>query len=304
MVASGPRCHLVRHQSPACRWELAMRRPAACLQPYVREHYTGYVEETPAPLQRRELPAPLAALIFDLGPPLRLLDLDDPTQVSRYPGGFFAGIGERPALTEHDGVAHGIQVNLTPIGARLFAGAPMSAFADRVVALEDVAGADGREISERLAGARDWDARFDLLDDFLARRITRARVDSRPVAWALGQIEASGGLVDIGGLARELGYSARHLIALFRDRVGLPPKQLARLHRFDRVVALVKRGDAGGWASIAVACGFYDQAHLIRDVRHFSGLTPTALAQTLAGDAGAVLYQQVNSVQAAAGGAT
>jgi AraC-like DNA-binding protein len=67
------------------------------------------------------------------------------------------------------------------------------------------------------------------------------------------------------------------------------------------VMEHIQRGDGGGWASIALACGFYDQAHLIRDVRRFSGLTPTALLQTLGADASAVAYQQVNSVQAAPG---
>ncbi len=62
------------------------------------------------------------------------------------------------------------------------------------------------------------------------------------VAWACQRIEASAGAVDIGRLAGELGYGSKHLIALFRDRVGVPPKLLARLVRFDH---LVRRLDDG-----------------------------------------------------------
>jgi AraC-like DNA-binding protein len=57
---------------------------------------------------------------------------------------------------------------------------------------------------------------------------------------------------------------------------------VARLARFDRLTQLLRRGDAS-WAGLAAMLGFSDQAHLTREVRHFSGLTPTALSELLTG---------------------
>lgn len=94
--------------------------------------------------------------------------------------------------------------------------------------------------------------------------------------------------MSVGDLADELGWSRRHLVARFREQVGLPPKVLARVLRFQRSLRL--RGADGRprpWAEVALACGYYDQAHLNRDFRQFAGCTPTELlAARLPGGAG------------------
>ncbi|HZJ71284.1 MAG TPA: helix-turn-helix domain-containing protein, partial [Planctomycetota bacterium] len=80
--------------------------------------------------------------------------------------------------------------------------------------------------------------------------------------------------VDIGSVCRQTGYSRRHVIALFREHVGLPPKLLARIVRFDRLVRHLGAGGRGTWAELALDFGYYDQAHLAHDVKEFSGVTP------------------------------
>jgi methylphosphotriester-DNA--protein-cysteine methyltransferase len=97
------------------------------------------------------------------------------------------------------------------------------------------------------------------LDDVLSERIVESRVQTSLVSWAVRRIEESGGAVDMRALARELGYSRKHVIDLFRDQVGLPPKLLARIVRFDRLVQHLKRGGSGTWAHLALEFGYYDQ---------------------------------------------
>jgi transcriptional regulator GlxA family with amidase domain len=80
--------------------------------------------------------------------------------------------------------------------------------------------------------------------------------------------------VPVGALAQELGCSRRHLVAGFRQHVGLPPKRLARVLRFQRVVSLLDRSGGDGLGDIAAACGYYDQPHLNRDFRQFAGASP------------------------------
>ena len=57
--------------------------------------------------------------------------------------------------------------------------------------------------------------------------------------------------------------------------MGLPPKLLARIVRFDRLLRQLRTGAAMSWADLALECGYYDQAHLVREVRRFTGVTPT-----------------------------
>jgi AraC-like DNA-binding protein len=83
-----------------------------------------------------------------------------------------------------------------------------------------------------------------------------------------------------------LGWSHRLLIARYRDVVGLPPKLVARIVRFERLTALLAADGAADWAGAATACGYFDQAHLAREVRELADFTPTELRA-----------QIVNSVQ-------
>jgi AraC-like DNA-binding protein len=269
------RAKVVSEQAGGQGWEMAFRSPPACVQPYVRQ-YCGYVETTPGTLRRYEFPLPHVVVIFEFGPPIRLVDPADQSRSDRFPGGFAAGISGTTAITEHDGFQAGMEVMFTPIGARLFFDFPMHELAGRIVSLRDVLRPAERDISARLGDAGDWDARFDLLDDFIAGRIAGARARTQLASWAIDRIEETGGQLDIGALARELGYSQKHLITLFRDHVGIPPKLAARLFRFDRVVQHIRNGAPGSWAEIAAACGYYDQAHLNREMRLFTGTTPTA----------------------------
>ena len=77
-------------------------------------------------------------------------------------------------------------------------------------------------------------------------------------------------------LTEEIGCSRRYLIGLFNDHVGLPPKLIARILRFEHALEFADGGEIG-WAEIAQRCGYYDQAHMIRDFRAFTGQSPKRL---------------------------
>jgi transcriptional regulator GlxA family with amidase domain len=78
-----------------------------------------------------------------------------------------------------------------------------------------------------------------------------------------------------------MGVSERHLRRLFRETVGVSPKTFARMSRFQRALQAARSDGRAGWASIAAAAGYYDQAHLIADFRVLAGVTPQALLREL-----------------------
>jgi AraC-like DNA-binding protein len=261
-------------------WELASREPCAPLRPYVRR-LAGYDERSPQPQSQRQLPEPFVVLIFEFGAPLRVTLGSGAREATRHPGGFVAGLGDAFAITEHEGSQRGVQVDLTPTGARRFLDLPLSEIAGRIVALRDLQPAEHRTLDERLDALPDWVARLDLVEALLARRILGSRVDTTRVDRAVGRIEAAGGALEVGSLAHELGISPKHLITLFHDQVGAPPKLLARLVRFQRLMRSTRCGVEVPWAELAMTHGYYDQAHLARDVKRFTGLTPTEVRRSL-----------------------
>ena len=79
----------------------------------------------------------------------------------------------------------------------------------------------------------------------------------------------------------EIGLSHTRFIRLFREAVGLTPKLFCRIQRFRAVVERTAGAVAIDWARVAATCGYFDQAHLIRDFQAFSGTSPAAYAQSL-----------------------
>jgi transcriptional regulator GlxA family with amidase domain len=137
-----------------------------------------------------------------------------------------------------------------------------------------VLGRAGAELPERLWEVEGWERCFALLEAEMSELAARARRPSQAVGWAWGRMRVSGGRATIGGLAEELGLTHRRLIAGFREQVGLPPKALGRLLRFERVSRLLLHTPAPRLAEVAFDCGYYDQAPLNRDFREFAGTRP------------------------------
>jgi AraC-like DNA-binding protein len=262
----------VRHQSAALgRLERMERAPHPLLASVVRR-YCGYDHDGTEVIRRREVAQDEVTIILSLGPLLRVGGPRHPEE--RY-GSFVAALNDSWAITEHRGPLRGIEVNLSPLGAHMLLGLPMHELSEHLVLpLEDVLGVAADALVERLAEAPGWGERFALLDRFIAERVGRARPATPDVAWAWQRLRATGGLLPVGQLARDLGCSRRHLIWRFREQVGPAPKTAARLIRFQRTVRLLERHDGGRFAEIAQHCGYYDQAHMNREFRELAGAPP------------------------------
>ena len=276
---------VVRHEAADGYWELVYAPPAPHLRPLV-EDYCGFTEKTAGSIRRREFPSGRVVMIIDFGPTLALVDPDAPNSVTRHAAGFVAGLHEHYAVTETDGAQCGLEVRLTPLGAVLVFGVAMHDLTNRVVGLTGVFGRVGADLTDRLYHLPDWHARFRMLDRILTQRIARAQPVSGGLARAWHRLELSGGTVSMGRLAAELGCSRKHLVAQFRDQIGLPPKRLARIIRFDRALDRLTRQPGRGLAGIAQDCGYADQAHLNRDFRQFAGGSPTDLLRRQLPDGG------------------
>ena len=128
--------------------------------------------------------------------------------------------------------------------------------------------------------ARDWETRFDILEEFVLRRASQgARGPSPGVSWAWRQLRRANGQVEIGRLAKELGCSRKHLVAQFHEQIGAAPENHRAHPALPARRAPVQPRDARtspvSGADVAIACGYFDQAHFIKDFRQLAGITPT-----------------------------
>src|SRR5208282_2414018 len=142
------------------------------------------------------------------------------------------------------------------------------------VALEDLS----RRLFRELARLRDLSSlthALAALDPVLHAFAERSEQDD-PISYAVREIERSSGLISVRSVADGVGWSTRQLQRRFKESVGISPKLFGRMQRFQRVFRAME-SSASNWIDTAVRCGYYDQAHLIRDFREFSGRSPTTL---------------------------
>jgi AraC-like DNA-binding protein len=231
--------------------------------------YYGFQETTPTPVRRREGPRPDVVLIISFGDEWVI----DGARFTSFVG----GLHRRQVTTEHGGRSFGIHVDLAPPTAHMLFRLPMHLLAERVVSIEDVL--DEPALAERLHDAGRWADRFRLLDEVIAKRLADARPPSSGVVWAWRRLVETDGRIAVGTLAEQLGWSRKRMVVRFREEIGLPPKAVARLLRFDRARQLAEDAERPDWARIAAECGYYDQSHLSNDFRAVTGRTPATFFQ-------------------------
>ena len=258
--------------------EAVAARPAGALAGFV-QRYLGYRLDGP-PGVHRGLPSRQLTFIVSLAEPVEMLSLPDPNQAPAAMQAFVGGLHTHAARIRDPGHQHGIAVELTPLAARAVLGMPASELTSKVVDLEEVLGVPGRQLTERLGNAPDWRSRFATLDDALTRGL-REEAGLVPEVrrawdWIVGRV---GTEPDVDRLARHVGWSRRHLTARFHREVGLPPRQLSRVLRFERSCQFLRSGAAGTYADLAARAGYYDQAHMTHEWHRLAGCTPSEWAR-------------------------
>jgi AraC-like DNA-binding protein len=262
--------------------------------------YSGYRQQGVPPARHRGLPSPYLTLIITLDDPLTVARHPDPAD---RPGDYrtlVGGLHTTPALISHPGRQSGVQVQLSPLGARALLGLPAGELAGRDLAADDVLGGVAAELHERMRAAADWPARFAILDQVLLARADLDQQVSPDIAEAWRLLVRSGGQIRAAELADHVGWSPRYLQQRLRTETGLTPKAAARVTRFDRARRILQRQAASGTASVpgsaaaaggaaptsasggavvtladvAAGCGYYDQAHLAREFRALAGCPP------------------------------
>jgi AraC-like DNA-binding protein len=209
--------------------------------------------------------------MISFGDPLVLLGDGDHRSVRS----FVSGLQTESTITERLGHQHGLHVQLSPLAAYSLLGLPMHSLTNVLVDLPAVLGRTSMQLVERLASASDWPERFDLLRAALAARMTNGPEPTPAVVEAWHRLRATNGTARIADLVRQSGLSHRHLVARFREEVGMTPKSLARVLRFEHSLSMLESGDT--LADVAIAAGYYDQAHLNRDFKALAGCSPRAV---------------------------
>lgn len=228
----------------------------------------------------RVLPNGVMELIFNLGGPQRVVH--GAGRYTRYRELWVAGIQRAPLDIASEQDSQLVGIRFRPGGAAPLLGLPAHAITDAVVELSGAGLGWARGLRQRLLDASSCAERAAIAEQELTARLLSGRAVDPRIALSLRAMARLPAGLRLSSLAAELGVSHKHLIALFKREVGVPPKTLQRVLRFQAALQAISTSPAPSWTHVAHACGYADQSHLNHDFRALAGIAPSAyLAQRL-----------------------
>lgn len=164
---------------------------------------------------------------------------------------------------------------MTPAGWSALMGEEAPAYVDRAFDARQIFGDWIMQVREQLLAASEFSEQIEIgclaaEDIFRFKDKAPFEFTSKVDSWL-----SQAGDPDVELLAQNTGLSLRQLERMTKRHYGMPPKKLARKYRALRTAQALAHGDSLDDAGLALA--FYDQSHLIREVKQFTGLTPTQL---------------------------
>ena len=159
-------------------------------------------------------------------------------------------------------------------GAAAVLGVPADATTGTAIAIDDLLGADAGRLRDDLDAAPAWHDELDRFEVFLRSRLDPELGRLRRVERAVTML-ATPARPSITGLAADLGITVQHLGREFRHWVGLSPRWIVRLARLQGLLDAIDTRDDVPWGALAFQFGYADQAHLSREFRALTALTPT-----------------------------
>ncbi|GAA3162868.1 AraC family transcriptional regulator [Blastococcus jejuensis] len=250
-------------------FEFTERRPAGRLGRYVESvwHARGQIPYA------RERIAPTGSTVAGivLGPPIRQIPAGGSPFLAET--GFLIGPHDRPLVNEPTGRTDCVGVVTTPIGCAAVFGVPPATLRGQVRSLLDVWPPGVALRRDLLTG--DPTTKLDRTEAVLTAGLDESDRALDRCAAVVATLEA-GPARPVGEIAAELGISHGHLDREFTRVVGLAPRTLARVLRVRRLLEQIDVEEALVWGDLAADLGWYDQAHLVRDVTRHTGVPPTA----------------------------
>ncbi|MBT5705948.1 MAG: AraC family transcriptional regulator [Verrucomicrobia bacterium] len=168
-----------------------------------------------------------------------------------------------------------IGIRFQPSGMAPFLSTSMQTLTDARVPAENLF-VDIDRFLEEIAESSNDAQRIAACNRFLLRSINLDR-ENLCARRALESIMLARGRLSVESLAAGMGTSRRSLESTFQREVGTSPKMYCRIARFRHLFdAMSQSGPSVNWVQLALDSGFFDQPHMIRDFRQFTGKSPTS----------------------------
>lgn len=169
-----------------------------------------------------------------------------------------------------------LQVIFFPGALYRLTAVPAIEFTNQYLDAETVFSTTVREVNEQLFDAKDYTAMIEIANTFIRQLIKKQQKPKLLIDAAAILLLNSHQKITVTGIAKEACLSNKQLERRFKERTGVNPKLYERIIRFDNAFRLKNTQPKFDWLRIAVACGYHDYQHLVKEYKDFTGLSPTA----------------------------
>ncbi|MDJ1505335.1 helix-turn-helix domain-containing protein [Xanthocytophaga agilis] len=171
-------------------------------------------------------------------------------------------------------------IELTPAGAYRFAKIAMQEVCNQIISFEQLYGTSGKNIQEQIGNTDSLAAKIQQIQQFLLSQLQTLNQHQVIVDFLTDTILKSKGQIEIKTLEQKTGYSKRYLSLLFNEYIGMSPKTLAAIVRFQQFYQLWARTSSSAFYKEELYKYYYDQSHFIKDFKRFTGYSPVRYAET------------------------
>ena len=224
----------------------------------------------PGSSTQKILPDGCMEIVIHVGRPLRRIRNN---RARRQDTAFLVGQLTECFVLEEAAPAHVLGVRFKPAGTSALLHFDLKEIQNEEVTLESLWGSTGRSLQDAVLNASSDGDRIRILESFLLQRLRGRDIDRR-IGAAVRLMEVNPGSLTVAEISERVGWSARQLERQFLRNIGIGPKALLCTLRFQTLLQLAHHGADPDWAALALECGFFDQAHLIREFKRFSGEAP------------------------------
>ena len=235
-----------------------------------------YEEFHAAHCMEKLLPDGSIDLLIDLTEsPKKLYNDEAGTSYSTFKKSWISGMKTNYILIDAS-VSNMIGVHFKPGGCYPFVDFPMRELNDLTIELTNIWGNEANSIRERILHEPNIDKRFSILEKYFLQKGKNKMEDHALVHFSVNQLTQSPQMWTIKDLSNKSGITQKHLITLFKKYVGLSPKMFSRINKFQKVIQSIEQRKKIDWSMLAYECGYFDQAHFIKEFQSFSGINPAA----------------------------
>lgn len=249
--------------------------PRAELRPYI-ESFWVLESPTGLPAAASSIAAPngCAKLIIPYDNSI-LSEADGRIQLTRAQHMNFVGNRDSATLIRTSAQPTGfIAIEFRPHGAFPIFGVPMSDTSNRLWETDDVFGRWSRDVQDAVNNLARVDRKVACIQRQLTVLLKKQRCTSRLVEYCVAALRSVDGRLSIRELERRTGYSRRYLDRLFQQHVGLSPKVLAEIFRFQRFYRKWAAGASFDLLKAELYDHYYDQSHFTREFQRMTGHPP------------------------------